>query len=54
MSDESKHEEDTTSVPTNFKKSTIQDQKIMLQQPMRQKPDKPRVSYNNPEDPNCT
>lgn len=50
MSDDSNDEEDITNVPTNFKKFTIQDQKIMLQQPMRQKPDKPGVSYDGPED----
>lgn len=50
MSDDSKEGEDTTNVPSNFKKFTIQDRKIVLQQPMRQKPEEPGMSYDGPED----
>ena len=50
MSDDSEEGEDTTNVPSNFKKFTIQDRKIILQQPMRQKPEEPGLSYDGPED----
>ena len=50
MSDDSEEGEDTTNVPSNFKKFTIQDRKIILQQPMREKPEEPGLSYDGPED----
>ena len=50
MSDDSEEGEDNTNVPSNFKKFTIQDCKIILQQPMREKPEEPGVSYDGPED----
>ena len=49
-SDDSESEEDAVSVPPNFKKFTIEDRKIILQKPIRVKPDLPGVSYDGPED----
>ena len=37
-------------VPDGLKKYTIEDRKIILQKPMRQKPDTPGESYDGPED----
>ena len=50
MSDHSDDEGDTLDAPSNFKKYTIQDRKIFLQQPIRQKPEEPGISYDGPED----
>ena len=50
-SDESTDEEDgDISVPSNFKRFTIQDRHVVLQRPNRQKPKTPGVSYDGPED----
>ena len=43
-------EELGVTVPTGLKKYTIEDRKVILQQPMRQKPDTPGISYDGPED----
>ena len=37
-------------MPESLKKFTIQDRKIILQKPVRQKPDSPGISYDGPED----
>ena len=49
-SDNSESEEDAVSVPPNFKKFTIEDRKIILQKPIRVKPEVPGVSYDGPKD----
>ena len=49
MSDESSDAEEVD-VPSNFKSYTIQDRKIMLQQPKRVKPEQLGESYDGPED----
>ena len=48
-SDESS-DADEVDVPSNFKSYTIQDRKIMLQQPKRVKPEQLGESYDGPED----
>ncbi len=47
MSDD---DEMTENMPDGLKKYTIEDQKVTLQKPVRQKPETPRVSYDGPED----
>ncbi len=37
-------------VPDGLKKYTIEDRKVILQKPMRKKPDTPGISYDGPED----
>lgn len=49
MSDDSEEEEDTTNVPSNLS-SLYRIEKIILQQPMRQNPEEPGVSYDGLED----
>ena len=50
-SDESTDEEDDDiSVPSNFKRFTVQDRHVVLQRPNQQKPKTPGVSYDGPED----
>ena len=49
ISDESS-ETDEVDVPSNFKSYTIQDRKIMLQQPKRVKPEQLGELYDGPED----
>ena len=43
-------EETNDMMPESLKKFTIQDQKIILQKPVRQKPELPGVSYDGLED----
>ena len=43
-------EEDDASVPSNFKRFTVQDRYVVLQRPNRQKPEMPGVSYDGLED----
>ena len=50
MSDNLNDEGETLDAPSNFKKYTIQDRKIVLQQPIRQKLGEPDISYDGPED----
>ena len=49
-SDDSSEDEVNTDMPDGLKKYTIEDRKIILQKPMRQKPETPGVSYDGPED----
>ena len=49
-SDDSSEEETHIDMPDGLKKYTIEDRKVILQKPMRQKPKTPGVSYNGPED----
>ena len=39
-----------TKVPSNFKRFTVQDWKIVLQPPTREKPKTLGISYDGPED----
>ena len=48
--DDSTNDGDTLSVPSNFKRYTIEDRKIVLQQPQREKALNARESYDGPED----
>ena len=49
--DESIDEDDgDISVPSNFKRFTVQDTHVVLQRPNRQKPETPEVSYDGPMD----
>ena len=50
LSGEDTEEELGVTGPNGLKKYTIEDRKIVLQKPMRQKPDTPGVSYDGPED----
>ena len=51
MSDNSADDEAiATEVPSNFKRFTVQDRKIVLQPPTREKPETPGISYDGPED----
>ena len=43
-------EETNDMMPESLKKFTIQDRKIILQKPIRRKPELPGVSYDGPED----
>lgn len=47
---ESDEEKDVVSVPSHFKRYTIQDRIISMQQPKREKPLAPGESYDGPED----
>ena len=47
---EDTEEEIGVTVPDGLKKYTIEDRKIILQKPMRQKPETPGISYDGPED----
>ena len=49
-SDDFEIEDGAARVPSNFKKFTIQDRKIVLQQPIRVRPENPGESYDGPED----
>ena len=49
-SDDSSEEEGNTVMPEGLKKYTIEDRKVILQKPVRQKPETPGVSYDGPED----
>lgn len=49
-SDDSEGDKGSASFPSNFMKYTIQDRKIVLQQPIWEKPETPGVSYDGPED----
>ena len=44
------NEEANTNMPDGLKKFTIEDRKIILQKPVRQKPETPGVSYDGPQD----
>ena len=48
--DDSEIEDGTVRVPSNLKKFTIQDRKIVLQQSIRVRPENPGESYDRPED----
>ena len=50
LSGEDTEEELGVTVPDGLKKYTIEDRKIIMQKPIRQKPDTPGVSYDGPED----
>lgn len=43
-------EETNDMMPESLKKFMIEDQKIILKKPVRQKPDSPGVSYDGPKD----
>ena len=50
LSGDDTEEELGVTVPDGLKKYTIEDRKIILQKPMRQKPDTPGISYDGPKD----
>ena len=50
LSGEDTEEELGVTVPDGLKKYTIEDRRIILKKPMRQKPETPGVSYDGPED----
>ena len=49
-SDDSSEIEESIDMLDGLKKYTIADRKVILQKPMRQKPETPGVSYDGPED----
>ena len=48
--DDSSEGEGNIDMPEGLKKYTIEDRKVILQKPVRQKPETPGVSYDGPED----
>ena len=49
-SDDSNEGEGHIDMPKGLKKYTVEDRKVILQKPVRQKPKAPGVSYDGPED----
>ena len=49
-SDDSDEDEENANMLDGLKKYTIEDQKVILQKPVREKPKTPRVSYDGPKD----
>ena len=49
-SDDSSENKESIDMPDGLKKYTIANRKVILQKPMRQKPETPIASYNGPED----